>query len=119
MADLPTNLQDLQDNATGIAAAVESIATAITTKGGTLPNNPGLTDFPGGINSIPTSVPPVLITKTITGNGVYKAEDEEADGYSTVTVDVGDEDYTINVGLIRSRMYNTGFAIVGSIVEEV
>lgn len=119
MADLPTNLQTLQDNAADIALAVDGIATAIVGKGGTLPNNPGLMDFPGGINSIPTPPPPVLITKTITGNGVYKAEDEDADGYSAVTVDVGEADYTINIGLIRSRMHNTGFAIVGSIVEEV
>jgi len=53
MADLPTNLQTLQDNAADIALAVDSIATAIAGKGGTLPNNPGLMDFPGGINSIP------------------------------------------------------------------
>ena len=53
MADLPTNLQTLQNNAADIALAVDSIATAISGKGGTLPNNPGLMDFPGGVNSIP------------------------------------------------------------------
>ena len=31
---------------------------------------------------------PTLITKTITENGTYSAEDDSADGYSAVTVDV-------------------------------
>ena len=30
----------------------------------------------------------VLVTKTITGNGTYNASDDNADGYSQVTVDV-------------------------------
>lgn len=52
MADLPTNLQTLQNNAADIALAADSIATAILGKGGTLPENPGLMDFPAGINTI-------------------------------------------------------------------
>lgn len=32
--------------------------------------------------------PPVLITKSITANGTYDAEDDDADGYSSVTVNV-------------------------------
>lgn len=32
--------------------------------------------------------PPVLITKTITQNGTYNASSDEADGYSSVTVEV-------------------------------
>lgn len=86
MADLPTNLQDLQDNATGIAAAVESIATAITTKGGTVPNNPGLVDFPSAIGSIPAGGS--LGTKSILENGTYQASSDNLDGYSSVTVNV-------------------------------
>ena len=107
----------IADRLERLIGAKGDIDTAVTEKGGTVTK--GLENSDDDIMTIPTPTPPVLITKTITGNGVYKAEDEEADGYSAVTVDVGDEDYTINIGLIRSRMYNTGFAIVGSIVEEV
>lgn len=32
--------------------------------------------------------PPVLVTKSITANGTYNAEDDSADGYSSVTVNV-------------------------------
>lgn len=41
------------------------------------------------INSLTVSVPqPTLVSKTITENGTYSAEDDNADGYSAVTVDV-------------------------------
>ena len=36
----------------------------------------------------PVPVVPTLITKTITENGTYEAEDDDADGYSEVTVNV-------------------------------
>ena len=35
-----------------------------------------------------TLIPPTLISKTITANGTYSAEDDNADGYDTVTVNV-------------------------------
>lgn len=38
---------------------------------------------------IATAVPETkLITKTITAEGTYKASDDNADGYSSVTVDI-------------------------------
>ena len=41
----------------------------------------------------PVPIQPVLISKTITENGTYSAEDDDADGYDEVTVNVeGDED---------------------------
>ena len=35
-----------------------------------------------------TLIPPTLISKTITANGTYSAEDDNADGFSSVVVDV-------------------------------
>ena len=35
-----------------------------------------------------TPTPPVLIEKSVTANGTYSAQDDEADGYSAVTVNV-------------------------------
>ena len=44
-------------------------------------------NFPSEIASIPSGGG-TLITKNITANGTYNAEDDDADGYSSVTVDV-------------------------------
>lgn len=41
-----------------------------------------------GEGSSPTPPTPVLIEKTVTANGVYNAEDDNADGYSSVDVEV-------------------------------
>ena len=107
MADLPTNLQTLQNNAADIALAVDSIATAIAGKGGTLPNNPGLMDFPGAVNSIPGAS--TLGTKSIVANGTYQAESDNLDGYSSVSVAVpnsyaaGDEGKVVNSGALVAQ----------------
>lgn len=42
----------------------------------------------GAIESIPTASPAVLVAKTITANGTYDPADDDADGYSSVTVNV-------------------------------
>lgn len=42
----------------------------------------------GEWTSVGQESPPVLITKTVTENGTYTATDDEADGYSAVTVNV-------------------------------
>lgn len=42
----------------------------------------------GEWTSVGQEPPPVLITKTVTENGTYTATDDEADGYSSVTVNV-------------------------------
>ena len=65
MADINTNLTDLTNNADRIAVATSAIANAITAKGGTLPNNPGLMDFPGAINSIPNSIDDHCVSRII------------------------------------------------------
>ena len=63
--------------------------------------DPTLQQILQGVNDIKSSIgdvgeiieevlvgPPTLIEKTITENGTYAAEDDDADGYSSVTVDV-------------------------------
>ena len=63
--------------------------------------DPTLQQILQGVNDIKSSIgdvgeiveevlvgPPTLIEKTITENGTYDASDDEADGYSSVTVDV-------------------------------
>lgn len=65
-----------------------SVANAIRTKGGA---SAGLS-FPDGfvsaIGNIPTGGGTTLITKSITENGTYSASSDNADGYSSVTVNI-------------------------------
>ena len=68
-----------------IANAKSAIASAITTKGGTVPTK--FIDYGTAILNIPSPTP-VLIQKSITENGTYDASDDNADGYSEVTVNV-------------------------------
>lgn len=61
-----------------------------------------------------TPVVPTLITKTITDNGTYSAEDDDADGYSEVTVNVeGDEDMNYS-----TTEHEVGTWIDGSTIYE-
>ena len=60
----------------------------INTKGGTIPSNKNTNNLSTSINSIPSGGSATLITKTITENGTYDATDDNADGYSQVTVNV-------------------------------
>ena len=65
-----------------------SIANAIRTKGETSAPLEFPTGFVTAVQNIPTGGSSVLVTKTITQNGTYSAEDDNADGYSEVTVNV-------------------------------
>lgn len=65
-----------------------SIANAIRTKGGTSAPLEFPDGFVAAIANIPTGQQPVLVTKTITENGTYSASSDNADGYSSVTVDL-------------------------------
>lgn len=47
-----------------------------------------LAEMAAAVQSIPTGGGGTLIEKTITANGTYDAEDDDADGYSSVTVNV-------------------------------
>ena len=75
-------------DSTQLNSDLTSVANAIRTKGGTS----GQLAFPSGfvsaIGDIPTGSDPTLITKTIAENGTYDAEDDNADGYSSVTVNI-------------------------------
>lgn len=65
-----------------------SVADAIRTKGGTSASLSFPDGFVSAVQNIPTGGGSTLITKTITANGTYDAEDDSADGYSEVTVNV-------------------------------
>ena len=65
-----------------------NVADAIRTKGGTSASLSFPDGFVSGIGAIPTGGGSTLITKSITANGTYDAQDDDADGYSEVTVNV-------------------------------
>ena len=52
---------------------------------------------------------PTLITKTVTSNGTYDADDDNADGYSSVTVNVssGPEPTIISKTITENGVYNS------------
>lgn len=62
--------------------------TAVNNKGGTLPATQNSANLATAIASIPSGSTPTLITKSITQNGTYNASSDNADGYSSVTVNV-------------------------------
>lgn len=77
--------------ASAIATKQQQVAdsyTAVSNKGGTLPATQNLTNLATAISSIPSGSSPTLITKSITQNGTYNASSDNADGYSSVTVNV-------------------------------
>ena len=65
-----------------------SIANAIRAKGGTSAQLTFPNEFVTAINAISGGGGSTLVTKTITENGTYTATDDDADGYSEVTVNV-------------------------------
>ena len=85
------------ENLNRLQTAKEDIADAITENGGIIEQNDGLEEYPTRITNRFTEVNdtlsillkgPTLITKSIIQNGTYSAEDDNADGYSEVTVTV-------------------------------
>lgn len=63
-----------------------------------------------------------LITKTITANGTYDAEDDNADGYSSVTVNVptpASVDKNVQTAQSTSRRNNTALGSITSLTCEV
>lgn len=62
--------------------------TACNNKGATMPANQNFDNLANCIGSIQTGSTPTLITKNITQNGTYNASSDNADGYSSVTVNV-------------------------------
>lgn len=95
----------LAENLLRLQSATEDIADAITEKGGTASYSDGLEAMGDKIRAIPNPQP-VLTTKTIVQNGTYIAEEDEADGYSEVSVDVsgggGDIQFSHSTGYTSS-----------------
>lgn len=56
------------------------------------------------IDTIQPAPTPTLITKTITENGTYEAEDDNADGYSSVEVEVYQGDGGIPITLVATEI---------------
>lgn len=77
----------LAENLLRLQSATEDIADAITEKGGAASYSDGLEAMASKILSIPTPQP-ILTTKTIIQNGTYIAEDDNADGYSSIIANV-------------------------------
>lgn len=65
-----------------------AVADAIRTKGGTVEPLSFPYGFVSAVRDIPSGGGSTLITKNITANGTYNAEDDNADGYSAVNVNV-------------------------------
>ena len=89
-------MPNISDNLQSLVTAKNNIGTAITSNGGTLSTG-RLEGFPNDLNNRFGEVNdtlsillkgPTLITKNITQNGTYNAEDDSADGYSSVSVNV-------------------------------
>lgn len=74
----------IQSEITRISGNVADALTAIATKGVTVPQGANSDDLADLIAAIASD----LTTKTITLNGSYSAQDDQADGYSAVTVNV-------------------------------
>ena len=111
----------IQENLARLVSARTAIATAITSKGGTVIDGDGFEDYPYDISTIPEGSSSVIIEKpdTITTNGTYEASTDEADGYSSVTVNVPNT-YTSsdngkvvqNQALVSQTAYNSGSDVV-------
>lgn len=78
----------ISDQITRIKNNIAAAYTACNGKGATMPLTENSANLADTVASIPSGGTPTLITKQITENGVYKAEDDNADGYSEVDVNV-------------------------------
>lgn len=83
--------------------AVSDIADAIREKNGT-EDTYTIAEMGDAVRAIPSGSDPVLIEKSITANGTYLPSADNADGYSSVSVDVEDNlTKYINNTLIKFR----------------
>ena len=86
-----------------IAANIAAAYDEAEAKGATMPQVQGSANLAQAVASIPTGTAPTLITKQITENGTYTAADDNADGYSDVTINVPDQSKdTLNSLIDRS-----------------
>ena len=105
---------------TRIKNNIASAYTAVSNKGGTLPQTQNSANLATAINSISTGSSANLGTKTITSNGTYNASSDSLDGYSSVTVNVPtatitDARYLCAYG--RVSQYNELFAMCSGITS--
>lgn len=84
MGTIPT---DVQTELTSISNSKSEIRNAIIAKGVEVPSDTPLSDYASKISNI-SGGSATLITKTIAVNGTYAASSDNADGYSSVTVEV-------------------------------
>lgn len=87
----------------------QAIKTAIQSKGQAVSDADTFRSYADKINAIETS--PSLIAKTITENGTYNASDDNADGYSSVVVDINLKVYEVSSTLENLTMSGKSFAI--------
>lgn len=99
-----------------IITAVGNAYSKVSEKGGTVPASQTVANLATAIESIPSGGG-TLITKNITQNGTYNASDDNADGYSQVTVNVSGgggvtvaETWVLNDELPLSDSINATFA---------
>ena len=80
----------ISDEITRLQNAKAALKTAINSKNDSSHqiDDETLEDYAGFVDNISTGSSATLVTKTITENGTYDAEDDSADGYSEVTVNV-------------------------------
>ena len=95
---------------------IASAYTACNGKGATMPATQNSANLATCIGSIQTGSTPTLITKNITANGTYNASSDNADGYSSVTVNVSGGGGGIGIprevsatGLYRAPSLNSSF----------
>lgn len=92
-----------------------NVADAIRTKGGTSASLSFPDGFVSAVAAIPTGGGSTLITKTITANGTYSAQDDDADGYSSVTVNVPAPSVPFVTGKFTGQASEKGSAITVNI----
>ena len=97
----------------GIAKPVQVVGIDIT-ENGEYEAPPGYAYSPANVNV--SGGTPTLITKTITENGTYSAEDDDADGYSEVTVNVSGG---ISIDDIATNTAPSGAITLGSGVTTI
>jgi hypothetical protein len=101
----------IEENLQRLVLSRTAIAQAIVNKGGTVTDGDGFEDYPDDIATIPGGSSSTIIEKpdTITENGTYSAIEDNADGYSSVVVDVpntytsSDEGKVVSNGALVSQ----------------
>lgn len=105
------NIMTISNEITKLNTNLTNSYTACQSKGATMPQNHNLDNLASCINSIPSGSSSALVTKTVTENGVYNANNDNADGYSSVTVNVqggGNSKYGLSADNTLGDIDNNG-----------